>query len=243
MDAAIDLLKEPGIGLAVGVVVGVIASFLANLGLDWERRRKECKGVATALYHEVANRAGRCAHDYIEPWRHPFGEATKQGVRSIEGRPVPEVVKFLPQDPVTYPRLAEKLALVDDEAHARLIDFYYHHHAWGRDLKNYIDKGYQREQNVSKALRENEGVGSIAATEIFEWKAKQARFLAEERMRRVLFSGQKSLEPLRKIIGGNKAFKIDKSVADLFLHLQNEQREGNELQDALEKHGKPYQKD
>ena len=123
-------------------------SFLANLGLDWRRKRKERKDVATALYQEVANRAGRCAHDYIEPWRHPFGEATKQGVRSIEGRSIPGLVKFLPQDPVIYPRLAEKLAFIDEEALARLIDFYYHHLAWGRDLKIYVNEGERSPYNT-----------------------------------------------------------------------------------------------
>ncbi len=197
-------------GTIVGAVAGGGVGYYLSVRLDDRRREMEGKDVAVAIYAEIADRVGRCLNDYIFPWTVPGEEMIR-----IEAIPIAErrsdVAKFMPQELRVYPELASRLALIDVDAQTALISFDYAHHAWGRDLSEYV--GYA----------EQEGPALV-----------RILHLINNRMIPVLTRGLRVLDLLATTVGQEKARDIERAVVEYFDHIPSGLDDNTPLRAALE---------
>lgn len=107
-----------GVGTAwlglVGVVLGGAISVGTATHLDNRRGKQEIVALKASLYAEIADRAARCANDYIKPWK---GWKNRQ-LNS-------EVRKFCPTPPAVLPAAAGKLGLLDAKSLLAVTQFYF----------------------------------------------------------------------------------------------------------------------
>ena len=197
-------------GTIVGAVAGGGVGYYLSVRLDDRRRELEGKDVAVVIYAEIADRVGRCLNDYIFPWTMPREEMNR-----IEAIPIAEwrgdIAKFMPQKLVVYRELASRLALIDVDAQTALTSFDYAHHAWGRDLSEYI--------------REAEQVGPALM---------RVRHLIDYRMTPVLTRGLRVLDLLARTVGREKARDIERAVVENFDHIPSDLDDNTPLRAALE---------
>jgi hypothetical protein len=121
--AIVRLLPDRGASPAAwtltGTLLGAAGAFWAGRILDNRRRRTEKGDIASSLHAELADRAARCANDYLEPW-----QAIKEG-RRRKTAPPDWVAKFRPVNPVVYPSVAAKLSLLPPAAVFSVVQFFF----------------------------------------------------------------------------------------------------------------------
>lgn len=98
----------------VGTIIGAAISIGAVNYHENRRRDREIKAMEVSLYAEIADRAARCANDYIKPWK------------SWENRKLTsDVKKFRPTSPAVLPAVAGKLGLLDARTLLAVTQFYF----------------------------------------------------------------------------------------------------------------------
>ncbi|MEY9545300.1 hypothetical protein ABIE85_008360 [Bradyrhizobium diazoefficiens] len=101
------------IGL-IGTVLGAAISVGAVTFHDNRRRKQEIAALKASLYAEIADRAARCANDYIKPWK---GWKDRQLGSDVK--------KFCPTPPAVLPAVAGKLGLLDARTLLAVTQFYF----------------------------------------------------------------------------------------------------------------------
>jgi hypothetical protein len=129
--AGVIVARDPGyfgnVGfLVIGALLGIYPIFVIE---EW-RRHVEARQIAKALFHELANRAGRCCFDFEDPWRAYLQQPEEMAVYRLR--------KFAPDAPVIYLALAPQIGLLDDDAAQAIIDFYIAHAAWQREVETAV---------------------------------------------------------------------------------------------------------
>jgi hypothetical protein len=166
---AVVVARDPGyfgnVGfLVVGALLGIYPAFI----IEEIRRARAAKNLAKALFHELANRVGRCCFDFEAPWRAYLQPQYEMNVLRLR--------KFVPEPPVIYPAVAPQIALLKADAAQAIIDFYIALAAWRREIENTADE-FQH-------TREGVDIGPV-------------RLLAR-RLRRTLEPGERALEALAR---------------------------------------------
>ena len=115
-----------------GILVGWLLGLFSAVGLDYWRQRREAKGIVTALYFEIADRSARCTNDFLEPW-----QRFRHGLSPADAMTADRVGKFRPTEPVVYPQLIAKLALVRPDAVAAVQRFYFRLDALRREIDSF----------------------------------------------------------------------------------------------------------
>lgn len=105
----------PGWFGLVGTILGGAISVGAVTYHDNNRRKREIAALKASLYAEIADRAARCANDYIRPWK-----GWKEGKQLNS-----DVRKFCPTPPAVLPAVAGKLGLLDARTLLAVTQFYF----------------------------------------------------------------------------------------------------------------------
>ena len=134
----------------------------------------------------------------------------RHGALAIEER-AGDLAKFMPQELRVYRELASRLALIDVDAQTALISFDNAHHAWGRDLSEYIDEAGQEGLSLPRVLHP-----------------------INYRMIPVLTCGLRVLDLLARIVGREKASDIERAVVENFDHVPSDLEDNTPLRAALE---------
>lgn len=121
-----DILKTYGSVIGPGLAVLVTVWLGALFGLIGKKRER--KEIARALVHEVGDRAARCLHDYIDPWREVFLNDTDANMEP--GR----LQKFAPVSLEVYRNLGAKALLLDSRTNGKISDFHYRIESTRRDI-------------------------------------------------------------------------------------------------------------
>lgn len=157
-------------GTLAGVALGSVGAYFVTLWHDDRRRKQEAADVATTLYLELADRAARCSYDFDAPWKEYLqGKGT--------ARKIHDVVKFRPTDPVMYPSLGIKLALLPGHSRGEVVRFFSAQDRWRRELDDLDrEKDVDRDGCVRLARRLGESVAhaylalDALASEVPDWK-------------------------------------------------------------------------
>jgi hypothetical protein len=158
--------------LVIGALLGIYPAFI----IEERRRREEKQQLEKALFHELANRVGRCCFDFEDPWSNYLTRPESMDVFRLR--------KFVPEPPVIFPSVGARIALLEDEAAQALIDFYVALAAWKRDLEN------TAEQALAQPIPTTVNPSYV-------------KFLAR-RLRQTLEPGQRALEALSKQVPGSE---------------------------------------
>lgn len=118
---------------AGALIVGVLVAECLAWWREWRRQSNERHNIRRSLYHEVADRVGRCLNDYIDPWARYHNWTLPQG----EPMPIRRLLKFRPVEPVMYPNLAARLGLLSDEILAPVTHFFFRLDAIRRDIDHW----------------------------------------------------------------------------------------------------------
>ena len=122
----------------VSVLLGAGIAFLAVIIHDFRRRNAEARDVAGALYQEIADRAARCCLDFYKSWQgHLIDPNAQTGKKRFC---LKRLLKFRPADPVVYPDLGIKMALLKPGVASPVIHFYFRLDAWRRDIDHWRDR-------------------------------------------------------------------------------------------------------
>jgi hypothetical protein len=117
--ASLTSVASTGIGSGwtalLGTILGSVISFSAIQYHDGRRREQEREALRASIYAEIADRAARCANDFINPWKNwPDRRELNSDIR-----------KFCPTDPVVLPGVAGKLGLLDAKTLLAVTQFYF----------------------------------------------------------------------------------------------------------------------
>lgn len=116
-------------GLA-GITLGTVLAALFSLTRDFLQKRSEAQDVATTIHAELADRIARCCFDYEVP----FLTYTYPLQADLKERTKEDVVKFRPTDPVIYPTVGAKMALLGPEVRNSVMQFYSSLDRWRREI-------------------------------------------------------------------------------------------------------------
>jgi hypothetical protein len=168
---------------AIGSVVAIGAAvWIAAHQHDSQvhRERAELENMKKALFHELANRVGRCCFDFEHPWH--------QHLEVLDAMKVFRLRKFVPEPPVIYPAVAPKIGTLEDDEAQAVIAFYIALAAWRRDIENNADEFQQQG---------NEDVDEV-----------RIRHLAL-RLRETLEPGHRALNTLSRYVPDAKRIEIE----------------------------------
>lgn len=110
--------------LVLGLLAGIYPAFI----IEEIRRSREVKILTKALFHELANRVGRCCFDFEDPWH--------RQLKSRDSMDELRLRKFLPEPPIVYPAVAKEIPSLGDDVIQTIVAFYISLAAWRRDLEN-----------------------------------------------------------------------------------------------------------
>lgn len=182
------------------VLVGAVIGAVAVIYHDFRRRASEEKDIANALYQEIADRAARCCSDFMVPWQSHWTAPNVQTKRMTLRR----VLKFRPADPIVYPDIGIKMALLKPGIASPIIHFYFRLDAWRRDIDHmdhWLKEGDSRTlspeesqllakrlgETLSPALKALEALqGEVSAHAVFDNKAMDAYRIDGDNLRTAL---------------------------------------------------------
>lgn len=139
--AIVAMLSGPGahpaawaaIGTISGTLIGAFGALYVGRHLERQRSEKEKRTIAASLHAELADRAARCANDYVAPWRDIH--QSKPPTKALD----PDwVEKFRPVEPVVYPRVADKLGILPVDALFSVVQFYFRLDAVRREIDSIV---------------------------------------------------------------------------------------------------------
>ena len=140
--------KSNGLGRdVVLILLGALIGFVAAYLQDRRRRAADAKDVAGALYQEIADRAARSCLDFRKSWQ---GHLTDPNDENNMRFDLKRLLKFRPAEPVVYPGIGIKMALLKPGIASPVIHFYFRLDAWRRDIDHWRDRS--EEFKVSQYL-------------------------------------------------------------------------------------------
>jgi hypothetical protein len=124
----------------VGAIAGGLIGIVSGVALERSRRTRELDELKASLYAEIADRAGRCANDYIRPWRNwtvmPSNPVSAERIRNFRVAP-----------PVVFPAIAGRLGSIEAPTLLPVTQFYYRLEAVAQAIESFVIICEQREQS------------------------------------------------------------------------------------------------